>query len=369
MLKILETPKSIAILAGVLCYLIAYGILVGFPSLLTDADEPKVVGEDGVPRDVPPYTPHQQAGRDVYGVQVCWHCHSQFIRPVNDEDLRWGPVSPDRRVRAGTSRTSSARDARAPTSTARAACAPTTGTTRTSTTRGTRSRTRSCPASRGSSRTSTARRRSARPWRSSTRTATAWSRRRSATRAATPPASVAAEVARYRSLASSQDPFTKLDKRGVMGPGDQSVDSMWWVGAPDSGDGLLTDYDAAPAQDARAAPTSSRTSSGSGTTIGKWRRPLYAPTPPRVSPFDDVDAAPAPHERHARLRLPARRPGSRSRPPTSSPRSTRRTPRPGTRATRSTRCASPRAASSSRSTARAATAPRAAATAPRRSSC
>lgn len=32
-------------------------------------------------------------GRDVYVGEGCWHCHSQFIRPVSNEDKRWGPVS------------------------------------------------------------------------------------------------------------------------------------------------------------------------------------------------------------------------------------------------------------------------------------
>ena len=25
--------------------------------------------------------------------EACWHCHSQFVRPVSNEDRRWGPVS------------------------------------------------------------------------------------------------------------------------------------------------------------------------------------------------------------------------------------------------------------------------------------
>lgn len=32
-------------------------------------------------------------GRDVYVAEGCWHCHSQFVRPVSGESLRWGPVS------------------------------------------------------------------------------------------------------------------------------------------------------------------------------------------------------------------------------------------------------------------------------------
>jgi cytochrome c oxidase cbb3-type subunit 2 len=32
-------------------------------------------------------------GRDVYVGEGCWHCHSQFIRPVSNESRRWGPVA------------------------------------------------------------------------------------------------------------------------------------------------------------------------------------------------------------------------------------------------------------------------------------
>lgn len=32
-------------------------------------------------------------GRDVYVGEGCWHCHSQFVRPVSNESRRWGPVA------------------------------------------------------------------------------------------------------------------------------------------------------------------------------------------------------------------------------------------------------------------------------------
>ena len=32
-------------------------------------------------------------GRKIYIGEGCWHCHSQFVRPVSNEDKRWGPVS------------------------------------------------------------------------------------------------------------------------------------------------------------------------------------------------------------------------------------------------------------------------------------
>ncbi|MCB9832158.1 MAG: cbb3-type cytochrome c oxidase subunit II [Planctomycetes bacterium] len=34
-----------------------------------------------------------QRGRDIYISEACWHCHSQYVRPVANEDMRYGPVS------------------------------------------------------------------------------------------------------------------------------------------------------------------------------------------------------------------------------------------------------------------------------------
>lgn len=40
-----------------------------------------------------PYTPLEQLGRNVYQREGCWYCHSQYVRPVAEEDQRWGPVA------------------------------------------------------------------------------------------------------------------------------------------------------------------------------------------------------------------------------------------------------------------------------------
>jgi len=32
-------------------------------------------------------------GREIYVGEGCWHCHSQFVRPVSNEEQRWGPVA------------------------------------------------------------------------------------------------------------------------------------------------------------------------------------------------------------------------------------------------------------------------------------
>lgn len=34
-----------------------------------------------------------QEGKAAYIAEACWHCHSQFVRPVSNESLRFGPVS------------------------------------------------------------------------------------------------------------------------------------------------------------------------------------------------------------------------------------------------------------------------------------
>jgi cytochrome c oxidase cbb3-type subunit 2 len=43
--------------------------------------------------DAVDYTEVQARGRRVYIREGCWYCHSQYVRPVTKEDLRWGPVS------------------------------------------------------------------------------------------------------------------------------------------------------------------------------------------------------------------------------------------------------------------------------------
>ena len=40
-----------------------------------------------------PYTALQLAGRDVYQREGCYNCHSQMIRPLRAETLRYGPYS------------------------------------------------------------------------------------------------------------------------------------------------------------------------------------------------------------------------------------------------------------------------------------
>src|SRR6478736_3936139 len=44
-------------------------------------------------KGVRPYTPLEQAGRDIYTREGCYVCHSQMIRPFRDEVERYGHYS------------------------------------------------------------------------------------------------------------------------------------------------------------------------------------------------------------------------------------------------------------------------------------
>lgn len=66
-------------------------ILVGsmveiLPSLLSD----KFITKS---EKVKPYTPLELVGRDIYIKEGCYVCHSQLVRPLVDEQLRYGKVS------------------------------------------------------------------------------------------------------------------------------------------------------------------------------------------------------------------------------------------------------------------------------------
>jgi cbb3-type cytochrome oxidase cytochrome c subunit len=39
------------------------------------------------------FTKAVEQGKALYIAEACWHCHSQFVRPVSNESLRFGPVS------------------------------------------------------------------------------------------------------------------------------------------------------------------------------------------------------------------------------------------------------------------------------------
>ncbi len=54
------------------------------------ADDPRRTASDGAWGAA--HAVALRAGRDEYVGQVCWHCHSQFVRPVANEAVRFGRV-------------------------------------------------------------------------------------------------------------------------------------------------------------------------------------------------------------------------------------------------------------------------------------
>jgi len=103
------------LIAGVVTFLLGF-FLQGVMPVMTLRKVP-VRSIEEIARDVPPefeqlaedYPPEFAAsfgkpdsasfaraideGRDWYIAEACWHCHSQFVRPVSNEDLRFGAVS------------------------------------------------------------------------------------------------------------------------------------------------------------------------------------------------------------------------------------------------------------------------------------
>jgi cytochrome c oxidase cbb3-type subunit I/II len=56
---------------------------------------PAVLSDNYIEKDsrIQPYTPLELAGRDIYVKEGCYTCHSQQVRPMPDEALRYGQPS------------------------------------------------------------------------------------------------------------------------------------------------------------------------------------------------------------------------------------------------------------------------------------
>jgi hypothetical protein len=65
------------------------------PPTATDAEKKQIEAENASIRQQETATAAQalRLGRQVYIGEGCWHCHSQYVRPVSNESLRFGPVS------------------------------------------------------------------------------------------------------------------------------------------------------------------------------------------------------------------------------------------------------------------------------------
>ncbi len=76
-----------ALMAVATVVTISIGGLVEIVPLFTAA------ASETLPSWATPYTPLEVAGRDIYQREGCYVCHSQWVRPMRAEVLRYGPWS------------------------------------------------------------------------------------------------------------------------------------------------------------------------------------------------------------------------------------------------------------------------------------
>lgn len=96
----LEKFSTIFLVAGLTFFIVALLSLGLAPAIMTSA----VPDDGGLPQEIPEEfqvhyktIPDYQAalleGRDIYVKEACWHCHSQYVRPVGSESMYYGAVS------------------------------------------------------------------------------------------------------------------------------------------------------------------------------------------------------------------------------------------------------------------------------------
>ncbi|NJM55145.1 MAG: cytochrome-c oxidase, cbb3-type subunit II [Verrucomicrobiae bacterium] len=78
--------NSLVLLVGILLVVAIGGLVQIAPLFWVDSTIEKVKG-------MRPYTPLEQAGRDIYIREGCYNCHSQMIRTLRDEVERYGHYS------------------------------------------------------------------------------------------------------------------------------------------------------------------------------------------------------------------------------------------------------------------------------------
>ncbi len=96
----IERFSGIFLIAGLFLLIGAMLSLGIVPAQMVDRLHPL----QGLPNEVPAnmsirfasveaYQAGLLRGRDLYVGEGCWHCHSQYVRPVANENLMYGPVS------------------------------------------------------------------------------------------------------------------------------------------------------------------------------------------------------------------------------------------------------------------------------------
>lgn len=107
-MKVFEKFASVATVAGFGFFTIAFLTIGVVPWFMTNRVAPVKTGVDFDTTFLPPSVPIEfrekytnlaeyknaiDAGRKIYIAEACWHCHTQYVRPVGNEVARYGPVS------------------------------------------------------------------------------------------------------------------------------------------------------------------------------------------------------------------------------------------------------------------------------------
>lgn len=96
----LERFSTIFLIAGFFFFIMAVLALGIAPALMTSG----IPEDGGMPKEIPAefqvyykdvaeYNEALFLGRDIYIKEACWHCHSQYVRPVGGESMYYGAVS------------------------------------------------------------------------------------------------------------------------------------------------------------------------------------------------------------------------------------------------------------------------------------
>lgn len=97
-----EKFSFIFLVAGLFFLIIAFLALAVAPiSQVRNLDDKEKLG---MPKEIPAEFKQYYSSLDayhegllnakhIYVKEACWHCHSQYVRPVSNESLRYGPIS------------------------------------------------------------------------------------------------------------------------------------------------------------------------------------------------------------------------------------------------------------------------------------
>ncbi|MCB9893498.1 MAG: cbb3-type cytochrome c oxidase subunit II [Planctomycetes bacterium] len=85
----------VLLFAGFGCFLLSFiGMGLGpWISLRSTMNPPEEMAKSNPYKDENGELTDIGRGRETYIHEGCWHCHSQFVRPVANEEFRYGPVS------------------------------------------------------------------------------------------------------------------------------------------------------------------------------------------------------------------------------------------------------------------------------------